>query len=1193
MVAAILALLIGVGLFLSDTVRDWGDIWGGNSLKKDTTQPQQYDELGRYIVEDYDVTPAFADFLPGLAGIYGKPVYAFYTNRGQGIASFGVKSKDYPILEFQPANKAFQSTSLVGFRTFLQGSRGMQRFVTEPFGALTSRFPAATADFTLTVSPRPASYYLPKRYMYIGSNEMQIQEVDPVHNIETNVTYFVLPEEDFGAFVRRTTITNTARKGDPLILSVLDGLTRMEPAGGKLDGYLKDLGKTLEGFMNVYSPYKGSLTMPFYRLSSQPSDTEATTAQIAGHYCLSMIEGEPSSLLPIIYDPQKVFGDDTTLIRPVHLMSRTVADIIAEPQYGAAKTPSAFAAADSISLKPGESVTITSFYGKAPDALDVPVIAARMLQPGFGPYKKERVREIVRQVTAQIQTKTAIPLFDGHVRQMFLDSSLNGGVPTLLGEVDDDAQIRNADEDPRLKVYHLFSRIHGDLERDYNDFEVSPTFFSEGPGRFNDLAQHRRNDIFFVPRVGSFNVKMFLSLLQADGYNPHTVESVEFTIANKITCSEIAAAAVGQADGHRAQREALIKILNSGPFRPGQLFELMKESNIEVIISISKLVDMIAAAAKVDPVGVYASGFWADHWTYYMDFIDSYLAIYPDQEQTLLFGEKLRYFYSPASVRPRSEKYVLSMTFDGEGRHIRQLHSTVKDTDKSDYRMTYFDNTTGWYSPEGNWQHDSDRKLFQSTPMEKLVLLATLKFATRDPYGVGIEYEAGKPGYNTAMNGLPSMLGSGAPEAHELLRLLRYLVKVASKFRATIKVPVELYDLIESINEEVSILLETENNSTTHLSSRVPRHRFEYWDKVASAREAYRERVRVVFDGKTAPIKNDYLKSTLDSWIKEVEAGQARALAIGALGDGDGGTSGLPPTYFSYNITRWKETGEINSNGHPLANATRLVLNRFPLFLEGPANTMNTASQDEAREIYTKVKNSPLRDNNLGMYKLSVSLKGQSLDIGRAMAFTPGWLENESVWMEMSYRFYRQLIKNELFEEFFDEMRSGGMLPFMDPNQYGRSLMECSAFVASSAIQDPAKQGRGFYARLSGATSEFLMMWISMFVGNNIFSVDASTGLLQMQLLPAIPEWLFTEGSEVLGASNTDTATVGFKLFGSIDVRYYNERGGDLFRVPPYRYVVGYRDGSTFEVEGPVIPFGLAEKIRRVVFVASIDVYFR
>lgn len=715
--------------------------------------------------------------------------------------------------------------------------------------------------------------------------------------------------------------------------------------------------------------------------------------------------------------------------------------------------------------------------------------------------------------------------------------------------------------------------------------------YLQGPGRFNDLAQHRRNDVFFVPRVGSSNVKMFLSLLQVDGYNPNTVESVAFTISNKITCNEIAAAAVGQADGHRAQREALIKILCGGPFRPGQLFELMERANIELIIPIHRFVDMIAAVADTVPIGVHTSGFWADHWTYFMDFIDSYLAIYPDQEEHLLFGEKLKYFCSPASVRPRSQKYVLSLKFGGVGQHIRQLGATVMDSDKTDYRLKYYENTTGWFSLESNWQHDSNGGIFQSTVMEKLVLLATIKFTTRDPYGMGIEYEAGKPGYNTAMNGLPSMLGSGIPEAHGLLRLLRYLVSSISKYPKSIRLPIELFDLMESVNKEISILTKMERDAASYSGTKVPRNRFEYWDRVATARETYRERVRITIDGETVPVKSTNLKAIFDTWADEVEDGLERALAIGSLGGGDDRTRGLSPTYFSYDITKWKATGEVNSDGHQLVNATKVALNRFPLFLEGPAHSMYSTSQIEAREIYSKIRESALHDKGLGMYTLSASLKGQSLDIGRAMAFASGWLENESVWMDMSYNFYKQLLRNDMFEEFFQEMKSGGMLPFMDPIQYGRSMMECSAFVASSAFHDPAKQGRGFYARLSGATSEFLTMWASMFIGEKPFTTEETTGLLQMQLLPALPEWLFAKGSDTSG-DNPGPSTVKFKLFGSIDVRYYNEKGGDLFRVPPYRYVVGYRDGSNFEVEGPVIPFGLAEKIRRVVFVASIDVFF-
>lgn len=98
--------------------------------------------------------------------------------------------------------------------------------------------------------------------------------------------------------------------------------------------------------MGVYTPYKDSLTMPFFRLSTRPSDSASVQIQKAGHYCLSMIEGIPSTLLPIIYDASKVFGEDTTMLRAIQLQNKTVGEIIKETQYGSAKTPSAFAAGE-------------------------------------------------------------------------------------------------------------------------------------------------------------------------------------------------------------------------------------------------------------------------------------------------------------------------------------------------------------------------------------------------------------------------------------------------------------------------------------------------------------------------------------------------------------------------------------------------------------------------------------------------------------------------------------------------------------------------------------------------------------------------------------------------------------------------------------------------------------------------------
>ena len=275
-----------------------------------------FDERGRYILEDFDSKPAFSDFLPGVAGTYGIPVWSFYINRGQGIASFGIKSKNFPMMEFNSANKAYQNTAMLGFRTFIQGTRGSHSFSAEPFSPLETRYEEFQDKFDS----------LPKRVMYVGTSDVQIQEVDSVNKIETNVSYFTLPEEDFGAFVRRTTITNLGKES--LSLSLLDGLARIEPAGGKLNEMLKNIGRTLEGWFGVYQAHEDSITMPFYRMSTEATDTAAVKIQQEGYYCLSFIE-DSDVLLPIVYDPSKVFGEDTMMQRPIRLQkASSVTDIV-------------------------------------------------------------------------------------------------------------------------------------------------------------------------------------------------------------------------------------------------------------------------------------------------------------------------------------------------------------------------------------------------------------------------------------------------------------------------------------------------------------------------------------------------------------------------------------------------------------------------------------------------------------------------------------------------------------------------------------------------------------------------------------------------------------------------------------------------------------------------------------------------
>lgn len=452
-------------------------------------------------------------------------------------------------------------------------------------------------------------------------------------------------------------------------------------------------------------------------------------------------------------------------------------------------------------------------------------------------------------------------------------------------------------------------------------------------------------------------------------------------------------------------------------------------------------------------------------------------------------------------------------------------------------------------------------------------------------YPYRIEYEGGRPGWNDAINGLAGMIGSGMPETYELSVLIEYLLKTIRKYGRPIEVPAELMNLINVIEDELDHLTE-QPLLYGELPVQVPDALFQYWDAVATAREIYREETKITFSGSTETLQSKTVATLLQRWSEELDFGIARAMKFGTRGAGDNGTIGLTPTYFSYNVKKWFQTGNANKDGHPLVTASKMEVGVFPLFLEGPTRMMKTVESSVAGEIYSRVRKSPLRDEGLGMYTISASLKGQSFDMGREMAFAPGWLENQSVWLHMSYKFYLEMLRHGLFDQFFEEMVSGGMLPFMDSNVYGRSLMECSSFIASSAFEDPSVRGRGFLARLSGSTAEFLSMWTLIMLGPNPFSIDEDTGELRMQLIPALPRWLF--------ADKKDSApTVSFKLFGAIDVTYFHMGGNEnLYRVPPSRYVIGLRDGSTFNVDGPSIPFELADKIRRIVFVATIEAYF-
>jgi hypothetical protein len=460
---------------------------------------------------------------------------------------------------------------------------------------------------------------------------------------------------------------------------------------------------------------------------------------------------------------------------------------------------------------------------------------------------------------------------------------------------------------------------------------------------------------------------------------------------------------------------------------------------------------------------------------------------------------------------------------------------------------------------------------------------------------MGIEYEGGRPGWDDANNGIPGMLGSGMPETFELKALVEYLVRSGKKYARDFEIPEELYQLFDSINRNLTKLKGYEDILTT--KETVPFELFSYWDNVATARETYREQTRITFSGKTIQMKCSTVVDSLESWAMEIDKGIVRAMDIGTKGRDDDGKSGIVPTYFAYEVLKWNHTSEYNSHGHPFVIPLNMTVRPFPLFLEGPTRMMKTASATDAKDIFLDVRNSNLYDKELGMYTVSASLEDQPIEMGRSMAFAQGWLENQSVWLHMSYKFYLELLRHELYGDFFDSVRQGGLLPFMDAKTYGRSPMQCSSFIASSVFEDPSVRGRGFLGRLSGSTSEFLSMWILMFIGPEPFYVDNTTGEVRMQLMPTLPSWLFHihDGLADMGGVMMDddgTPRISFKLFSSINVHYYNKNKIDILGVPPKRYRVGLRDGSIFDFNQTFIPSTMAQKIRRIVFVDFIEAHF-
>ena len=1007
-------------------------------------KPYHFDPLNRFVIEDFDVAPPFASFLPGIAGPLGIPLWAFYVNRGQAIASFGVGSKDMPIMEFQPANRAYQTVPFTGFRTFIKVRDAADGFY-EPFSA----------------SARPT----PTRRMFIGASEIELEETNPSQALQVNVLYFTLPGEHFAGLVRQVTVRNISARS--VNLEILDGLPIVIPCGLD-DTMLKKIGRTAEAWMAVFNLDAG---IPFYRVQASVGDEAEVEAIEAGHFYLAFAQGSDLPGLVTIVDPTLIFGTNTALSYPDRFLSHSLAELRATPQATVCRTPCGFSGA-SATLAPGEALTLYAIIGHVSEAAVINGQRDRLAQPAYITAKRAEAQALTQNLTDPIAAQTGAPRFDAYCRQSLLDNILRGGWPVQLDG----------------HIYHLYGRRHGDLERDYNAFYLPAEFYSQGNASYRDVNQNRRSDVLLNPAVGDSEVLAFLGLIQADGYNPLTVYGSRFVVPPDRQAALL----------HWVDRPEELRPFLARPFTPGQLLKAVFDRGIGLTVAPEAFVEAVISQAELSFEAEFGEGYWIDHWFYNLDLLDAYLAIYPDCKDSLLFSVTVPYYQGPAFVQPRDRKSVL--VEDGresipsiKERHagVRQYGAVVEDEESVQLIASH---ATARHLARAVHGHG---EVFRTTVFSKLLGLALIKFATLDPLGMGIEMEAGKPGWCDALNGLPGLFGSSLSETYELLRLLDFLLAaLGEKDGGAVEFPVELADLLQQVVAQL----------TAYQAAFDAERDFRYWDAVASAREVYRARVRLGFDGRMETIDLSTLAPMLRAFREKVAVGLAKAEDL---------TAGLPPTYFTYTAQDYETlvdaAGQPLRDGHgrPYVRVKRFEQSVLPHFLEGPMHALKTRKDAAgARALYRRVRESALYDRKLGMYKTNAPLHSCSHEIGRVRAFTPGWLENESIFLHMAYKYLLEILRAGLRDEFFADMRRG-LVPFLDPQTYGRSPLENSSFIVSSAHPDESLHGRGFVARLTGATAEFLSLWSLMTAGPRPFFMK--DGQLCLTFKPTLPRWLFRE----------------------------------------------------------------------------------
>lgn len=1068
-----------------------------------------------FVIEGYNQKKPFSSFLPAVSGLYGKPLWAYYVNRGQCMAAFGVDNKDCAIMEFLPANKAYRQTALQGFRTFYKVKKadGPTQYY-EPF-----------QNSVLSQSDGVS------QKMRVTSYDFKIEDNNAELGIRTEAMFCTLAEEEIPGLVRTLTITNTS--GEEVLVEVMDGLPVIIPY------YL--INHDMKNESNLRQAWMSADLVdgvPFYRIKALPYDTAETVLLEGGNFYLNFgFEGGRLVCSEAVTDPTLVFGDVTDFTSPQAFLEEGYK--VPAGQVSAGYTPCGFGH-KVISLKPGESNISYTLIGSAPGLGQFQQFVRKKIKPGYMEGKIARNRELIERTKRHAFTSSNSREFDLYMGQTFMDNYLRGGYPVQTGD--------------GKHVMYVYSRKHGDLEREYNFFQIDSTNYSQGNSNYRDVNQNRRNDVYFFPFTGKAGLRTFFDLLQLDGFNPLVLCGSRFWAEDSGVCRQITEKYFGP-----GKAQEVGKIFD-GAFTPGKLLMALEQAQAQVAQgTLEEYVNSLLAHCSKEECAVFQEGYWADHWTYNTDLLEQYLAVYPEQAGEVFFEDaSYTYYDNDTFVVPRSRRYVLA---DIGVRQYGALDTCPEKTAMMENRSSFPNKVrTGHGAGE----------IYHCTLASKVLLLLTNKIASLDPAGIGLEMEGGKPGWCDALNGQPGLIGSSINESAEVGRLAKLMLGLLGQggCEREVLLPVEAYIFWEKIH--------------TLLTSGCPE--MEYWERSNDAKEEFRESVLYGIEGKERAVSGEEAASFLQAVAQHVEEGLKKAYNP---------QTGVYDTYFINEAVEYEvqkdEGGSIRTGfgGLPLVKVARFSTRAVPPFLEGQVHMMR-AKPEAAQTLHQAVKKSGLYDGKLDMFKVNADIMSETKEIGRQNVFPRGWLENEAVFLHMEYKYFLELLQNGLYGEFFHYLKTS-FVPFLDAAVYGRSILENSSFIASSAHMDARIHGTGYVSRLTGASAEMLTMWRIMTVGHKPFQLDAA-GRLCMALEPKLPGWLFTEEERAVSAYTENGQmefiqpkdTFAFYLLGKTLVVYENAG-----RLDTYREGVGVRRVTLKQegepdvcIDGAVVPEEYARKAR-------------